>query len=128
MAVIINALENDHIVKLQASENWTVNEMTAAAHKAAALCSQSAVPMHILIDVSQAKRLPEEMLHARSLPDLVRLNNSYVVIVGADALVRTMANALAIMAQSTRVQHFNTVRDAMAYLRMVNEAERTIIA
>ncbi|MCC6613689.1 MAG: hypothetical protein IT320_09445 [Anaerolineae bacterium] len=128
MAVILNTIENEGIVRLQTSETWTVNEMMTAVRKAAAICSQSPQPMHMLIDVSQTQRLPDDMLRPRIMADVAQTNHSYVVIVGANALVRTVANAFAIMMQSTRVQHFNTIRDAMDYLRQVSEAERIIIA
>ncbi|MCL4250719.1 MAG: hypothetical protein KJ065_21390 [Anaerolineae bacterium] len=128
MSVTMKVIEDGRILQVITADPWTLEDLTSAMHAITTTGSYTLAPRHTLIDVSRTQRLPPGILRARVHPDLVRLNTGYIVIVGANAIVRTMANALAMMAQTTRIQHFNTMQDALDFLHQVIEAERAIIA
>ncbi|MCA9902933.1 MAG: hypothetical protein KC547_03675 [Anaerolineae bacterium] len=121
-------IEDGCILQVVTADPWTLEDLTSAMHEITTTDDNSPAPRHSLIDVSRTHHLPPGILRARVHPDLVRMNTGYIVIVGANAIVRTMANALAMMALSTRIQHFNTMQDAMDFIHQVIEAERAIIA
>jgi hypothetical protein len=117
MPVTLELVENGRVMFFTFTDPWDTQELMALYPRSAAYLDQAKHKLHTLTDVRNARRLPSRVLDLRRGPDWAHPNSGHVAIVGAITLVTVFAQTIFKLTRFERVQFFNTMDDAWAFLR-----------
>jgi hypothetical protein len=116
MPVTAESIENGHILKYTVTDPWTMEDVTAATRLGKQIYDASPHLVHVLVDVSQTRRIPRGFMGIRHVPDLKHPNSGHIAVVGAAGLMRAAAELLGYFVPGGKSRCFDTEADALAWL------------
>src|SRR5439155_7135382 len=125
MPVKQELIENGRILQVTFTDPWTVNEMTALFPQAQQYYDNAHQKIHMLIDM-QSRYGTQGALRARQAPGLFHRNSGQIAVAGANALARSLGEAVFRLARFSRARFFDSEADALAYLRQVIAGEEPV--
>jgi hypothetical protein len=123
MPMTIDIIEDGRVVRLIVTDPWFGYEMPPLfkidqAHRDQFHTAQPHKKIHLLVDM-QAKTLPLGVFQGRHTPSLSHPTAGQLVLVGANSLLQSMAEAAMRIAHLSSIKFFSTVGDALVHLRQV---------
>jgi hypothetical protein len=115
--------EAERVVHYIATDPWTIDEMNDILDRARAIYDNAPQRIYTIVDVSQAKHMPQGVMRGRANPEFTHPNVAGLLIVGASVLVRTITGVVAKLANSDRIHFFEKLDDAWAFVRSETSAE-----
>jgi hypothetical protein len=109
--------ESERVIHYIATDPWTIDEMSEYTKQTKQILDAAPAPIFTLVDVSQAKALPQGAMRGRSNPEFTHPNSAGIVIVGASVLVRTISGLVAKLANMQNMVFFEKLDDAWEYIR-----------
>ncbi len=117
MPASIELCEDGRILHYVFTGPWTLDDMVVVTPQGKAYYDQSSHKIHVLLDVTQARRVPPGVLTARNNPDLTHPNSGHIVVVGASGVVKAMGDLIVKAIGTRKVSFHENVDAAWAYLR-----------
>lgn len=119
MPASVELTENGHVLHYVFTDPWTLEDMVVVTRQGKLHYDQSAHKIHVLLDVTQARRVPPCVLTARSNPDLTHSNSGHIVIVGASGVVKAMGDLIVKVIGTKKVSFHEDETEAWASLRAI---------
>jgi hypothetical protein len=110
-------IENGRILLVTFSDPWTAKEMLSLFPEARRLYDAAERPIHMLIDVRQARASTPSALRAREAPALRHPMGGDVAVVGAAPIIRAFGEMTFRLARFDRVAFFDAYEESLAFLR-----------
>jgi hypothetical protein len=82
--------------------------------------------LHSLVDVTKCRTLPTGIIRVRSAQDLHHPRRGIMAIAGAHPYVQTIANVVLKLGRYDRAKFFQTVDEALVFLRQVVAEESAL--
>jgi hypothetical protein len=117
--------DNGRILQVTFTDPWTVKEMTDLFPQAQQHYDNTTQKIHLLVNM-QSRHGTQGALRARHAPGLVHRNSGAIAVSGANALARTLGEAVFRLARFDRAKFFDSQEAALAYLRELIASEETI--
>jgi hypothetical protein len=122
MPVKQELIENGRILQVTFTDPWTVGEMTTLFPQAKEYYDKAPQKIHMLVDM-QSRYGSQGALRARQAPGLFHRNSGQIAVAGANALARSLGEAVFRVARFNRARFFDSQADALTYLRQVIASE-----
>jgi hypothetical protein len=117
MPVTLEVREEGRVLYMTISDPWSVQDILAIQPRTHDLFAKAQHKIHTLVHVT-ARSVPSGMLTARpSSGGLSRPSEGQIVIVGAPALLKAIAEVMFKIAKFTRSSFFDTEEEAWRYLQ-----------
>ncbi len=117
MPIQMEYLESERIIHYTATDPWTIDQMDQYTKRAREIYDNASAPVYTVVDVSQAKSLPQGAMRGRANPEFTHPKAGALVIVGASVLVRTITGVVAKLANMNRVHFFENRDEAWTFVR-----------
>jgi hypothetical protein len=117
MPVTQELIENGRILLVTFSDPWTAQEMLSLFPESRRFYDAAERPIHMLIDVRQARVSTPSALRAREAPALKHPMGGDVAVVGAASIIRTFGEMTFRLARFDRVAFFDTYEEGLAFLK-----------
>ncbi|MBX3081487.1 MAG: hypothetical protein KF716_07600 [Anaerolineae bacterium] len=119
MPILIDLIENDHVVQYTVTEPWSPSEILPAKAKSHEIFGAAAHTLHVLVDLRKATfnlsliNAAQQVIGGEHLP-----NSGEIVVVGIGKMLRMIATPiLKVAAGSDPVSFFDSPHEALTYLR-----------
>ncbi len=118
-------LEENHCIMLwRISDPWTLPELTAYYKDAQYILDHAEQPVHSLVDLQQARRMPAGVLKARYTSTWNHPRSGFTVVAGGTPLMSRMLELVFKMTRFERVRLFPDEAEARAFLNtLVNNQD-----
>ena len=117
MPVTQELIENGRILLVTFSDPWTAKEMVGLFPESRRFYDAAERPIHMLIDVRQARVSTPSALRAREAPALKHPMGGDVAVVGAAPIIRAFGEMTFRLARFDRVAFFETYEEGLAFLK-----------
>jgi hypothetical protein len=119
MAITVEILENGQIVCLRVCDPWTILEMINSYKELWPFFDRKdGMQVHGLVDLSKARTLPPNVLHARiGSPFISHPNHGVIALFGADPLVRRMADIGFKLVRMQDIGFFDSEERAISFIQ-----------
>jgi hypothetical protein len=119
MPILIDLIENGHVVQYTVTEPWSPSEILPAKAKSHEIFGAAKHKLHVLVDIRKASmnlavvNAAQQVIGGEQLP-----NSGEIVVLGVGKMLRMVAAPiLKIAAGSDPVTFFDTTQEALTYLR-----------
>jgi hypothetical protein len=127
MSVTFDLLAEGHIIKITISDPFRESDMAAAAERANRMSEEVPYTIHVILDSTHLHSIPANPLRARRYINTASSKRGYIAWVGTSDLIRTLAAIIFRLVNYTQVGFFDTVDEAIKFLREVMSNETEII-
>ena len=119
MPILIDLIENGHVVQYTVSDPWSPSEILPAKEQSHVIFGKAQHKLHVIADLRGASlnlgllNAVQQVIGGEPLP-----NSGEVVVLGIGRMMRMIASPiLKIAAGSDPVSFFDTQQEALTYLR-----------
>ncbi len=118
MPVSMEIRENGWVIYFAFIDPWTIQELAPFIDEDQKFRDQSSHTVHMMLNLSQAKKLPQGAISLRhKSPDINHPTAGHVVLIGTNSLVRTIAETVFRLSHVTRFKIVATEAEGSDYLR-----------
>jgi hypothetical protein len=131
MPANLEILENGQVIRVTISDPWTSSEFGPLyqqdrEHRDSMQLSHPGEKVHLLVDMTGIKNPSQGFLQARQTPSISHPTAGYIVITGANSMMKSMSEAIMRITRFSRVRFFNTYEVGITFLRkaILDQAKR----
>jgi len=118
MQVSMELRENGWVINFVFTDPWTIQELAPYMAEDQKLRDQSPHPVHMMLNLTNAKRLPQGAISLRhNSPDLNHPTAGHIVLIGTNSFVRSVSETVFRLSRVTRFKIVATEAEGWEYLR-----------
>src|SRR5258708_7797553 len=120
MPVTMEIRENGHVAYYVLTDPWETSDLTALYPQDIQYRNSVKHLVHTVMNISKVVRVPRNILRARSgAPAFIHPNSGQLVMIGAQAFPKLMAETIFRLAHYERAKFFDTKEEGGAYIRQI---------
>lgn len=122
-------MENGRVAFYQLADPWTADEIVDITRDDKALLAHSPVKIHVLVDLTESRRISEGVLRLRNLPAVGHKMTGCIIVVGAPSAMKTIGAAFSVLSGNKEITYVDTVEEAWALIHeKIAEEDHTTIS
>jgi len=123
MPVVMTYAEEKRLIEFTVTDPWDMADLSEAIGKSVEHLDAADKPLFLLTDMTNGRSIPSGILRQSNTATLTHPNSGYGAVVGANMLVKRMANIMMTLARYKKFGFFDTREEALAHIQKLIEEE-----
>jgi hypothetical protein len=119
MPATVTLEEDKHILHYVFADPWTLDDMVLITREGKQYYDRSDHKIHVLLDVTQTRKVPPGILTARNNPDVTHPNSGHIAIVGAAGIIKAIGEMIVKTTNMSKIGFYTSEQDAWVHLRQL---------